>query len=316
MPRLPVPKQETMMHSTDDKADHHPLSPPVKKAVSRRIIGKYYILTHIIKESDKGNIYQAVSLKNFSFRSCVIKQGKPGMLLDKYERDMKDRLLWQKEVLFELGSTVPTPSCIDYFEDKGYSYLVLQYVEGKLLYTAVTDIFTASSWPLLSAQKQQQLLKLYGMVLDIVADIQFNLYVHRDITDSNFILLNDGRLCILDFELSYSTLRGQPKPAFKLGTLGYMSPEQVRNSKPDYPQDIYSLGALLSFILTKTPPKDFLKADRNKRKIQLKKITDYLPVNNLLIECLSGDPSRRPKLEYLKDTISGYIKHLSKLTKR
>jgi serine/threonine protein kinase len=300
-----------MIHSTDDKSDVPPSNPPVKKAVSRRIIGKYYILTHIIKESDKGNVYQAVSLKNFSFRSCVIKQGKHGVLLDKHHRDMKDRLLWQKDVLSELGSTVSTPALIDYFEDKGYSYLVLQYLEGKLLYTAVKEEFGAAAWHLLPVQKQQQLLKLYLKVLDIVADIQFNLYVHRDISDSNFMLLKDGSICILDFELSYSTLRGQPKPAFALGSNGYMSPEQVRNSKPDYPQDIYSLGALLCFILTKTPPKEFFKADRNKRKIQLKKITDYPPVNKLLSDCLSGDPSKRPPLDKVKSIVEGYIQHLS-----
>jgi serine/threonine protein kinase len=303
-----------MIHSTDDNADIPSSNPPVKKPVSRRIIGKYYILTHIIKESDKGNIYQAVSLKNFSFRSCVIKQGKHGMLLDKHQRDMKHRLLWQKDVLNELGSTVSTPAFIDYFEDKGYSYLVLQYIEGKLLYTAVKEEFNAAAWHLLTVQKQQHLLKLYLKVLDIVADMQFNLYVHRDISDSNFMLLKDDRLCVLDFELSYSTLLGQPKPAFALGSNGYMSPEQRRNSKPDYPQDIYSLGALLCFILTKTAPKDFLKSDRNKRKIQLKKVTDYLPVNRVLSDCLSGDPTKRPLLDKLKSTIEGYIQHLSGLT--
>lgn len=260
------------------------------------------MLTQLLNSTPKGNIYLAVSLKNFSFKRCVIKQGIPKALLDQYNRDMKDRLLWQKSVLQDLTSIV-TPGYIDYFEEKEHSYLVMQYVDGVSLFEVVKDTYQDKTWNTISSDSRKKLLLLFISALDLVYSIHQKGYVHRDITDSNFMVLEDGRLCILDFELSYSIYRKQPAPSFLLGTFGYVAPEQLKYAQPDYKEDIYSLGALLCFLLTNTPPVQFITVNLHKVERELCKITGDRAFSKIIINCLSSKRAERPSITSLKNAV-------------
>src|SRR5829696_3785700 len=89
---------------------------------------------------------------------------------------------------------------------------------------------------------------------------------HRDIKPENLFLAGDGRIKILDFGLAktYTTsehatteathLKTGTSPGTVLGTVGYMSPEQVRARPTDHRTDIFSLGVVLYEMLAGRQP--------------------------------------------------------------
>lgn len=76
--------------------------------------------------------------------------------------------------------------------------------------------------------------------------------LHKDITPGNILLTDDGIVKVIDFGIS-DRIRCQPASTlddYVIGTPAYMSPEQIRGESLDPRTDIYSLGVLVTQLLT------------------------------------------------------------------
>lgn len=297
-----ITEVDTMNVSTDDG-----INGKAEKKAGKRI-GYNYIIIKSLKESQKNDVVKCLyikSLTNFGF--CVIKEGTYGDSKDKQGRDIKDRLIWQQQLHKALQDKVRLPRLLGHFEENGNYYLVIERIKGKPLYKAVRESNGELREGLISGTKTG--LKFVDYLLQIVNlldALHQNGVVHRDATANNFIITPNGKVTVIDMELSYSLQQQSPTPPFTLGTHGYMSPEQLKTATPTIKEDIFSAGAVLLHLWTGISPS---KLTNEPIKDLFEKVHFFIPdkaVADIAVQCLHPDPVKRPTLKTVYNLLTQY----------
>lgn len=197
----------------------------------------------------------------------------------------------------------------DVGEQTDRTFIVMEYLEGRTLKQEI------SGHPL-------QLELLVAMAIQIcegLAAAHANGIVHRDIKPANIFVSPNSHIKILDFGIAKIQnveafeLRNDAPQAIAsdphqltaagsaLGTLEYMSPEQVRGEPLDSRSDLFSLGSVLYEMATGTPPfrgetrAEVYDAILHKDANSLRQINRALPteLEQIVGRCLQKDPRAR-----------------------
>jgi serine/threonine-protein kinase len=265
------------------------------EAYEARQIGQYR-LKQLIGSGGMGEVYLAEH--RMMKRPCaikVIRSDKAGdpLTLARFEREVRATAKlshWNTIDIFDYGRT-----------EDGTFYYVMEYLPGMNLNELVRQF---------GPMPAERAVYLMLQAADALTEAHRLDLVHRDLKPANiFSAIRGGHydvVKLLDFGLA--------KPMHALGDSGitqegsitgsplYMSPEQATgDQEPGAPSDIYSLGAVMYFLLTGRPPFDYEKplkviiAHSHEPALPISDLVDGVPddVQRIVMRCLEKNPEDR-----------------------
>ena len=207
-----------------------------------QIISNYRIISKI-GEGGMGIVYLAehITLK----RKAAIKELNP--LLSQNEQ-IKARFINEAVTLSQLNHQ-SIVALYDFTSHDNQLYLIMEYVEGNTL----NEIIEKNG-----AINETQAIHIFNEILNGFSYAHTKGIVHRDIKPSNIIIGLNGNPKILDFGIAKILASDAriTKTGMKLGSVIYMSPEQILGREIDSRTDIFSLGVTLFEMLTGKLPFD------------------------------------------------------------
>jgi serine/threonine protein kinase len=268
-----------------------------------RFIGKYRIL-ETLKFDAKGSVLKAIWMKKwYRPKYCVIKQGRNCMDSDWQGRDITDKIKWQYAQHEILKGHIPLPAPIELFSENGDTFFAMDYIVGSSLTVKVMDLFAERPWGDLPDSTRKQLVQYGQAIISSIKKMHTLGYIHRDISPANFIINRTNKVEFLDLELAYFVNSNYPDPPFAGGTFGYRAPELAEDGVPGYECDIFSLGALLVFLLTGLPPGRFSIDSPEHLRRQLNHYINNDFVDKVLARCLHPEPGKRPRIEIIENEL-------------
>jgi serine/threonine-protein kinase len=204
--------------------------------VGRVLDGRYRVLSHI---ADGGMATVYLALDQRLDREVAVK-----VMHDNLARDTTFVSRFRREARSAARLSHPNVVAVyDQGQDGTDMFLAMEYVPGRTL----RDVLTAEG-PL----TPRAALDLFDPILQAVAAAHDAGLIHRDIKPENVILREDGLVKVADFGLARAVTAATTTNASGtlLGTVAYLSPEQVERGVADARSDVYAAGLVLYEMLT------------------------------------------------------------------
>jgi serine/threonine protein kinase/tetratricopeptide (TPR) repeat protein len=187
-------------------------------------------------------------------RSSAASQQKVAVKLLRHTAEMNEinrRFQTERQILAALEHPFIARLIDGGTSDDGLPYFVMEYVAG----VPIDRYCDEQNLTL------EERLKLFRKICSAVEYAHAHAVIHRDIKPSNILVTKDGTPKLLDFGIAKvlrqnnSTAKTETTvTAFRMMTLDYASPEQMRGGRIGYAADVYSLGVLLYKLLTGKRP--------------------------------------------------------------
>jgi serine/threonine protein kinase len=200
------------------------------------MLGDRYQIIKAIGKGGMGTVYLAEDM-NVKGKQRAVKE-----LIRKTEE--YQQFIDEADILVKLNHPY-LPNILDYYppNDEGYSYLVMDYINGQTL----QELFYQQQ---LSTDK---VIKYAVQICDLFQYIHHEReepIVYRDLKPSNVMIDEQDNVRLIDFGIARNYKEGQYSDTVQIGTVGFAAPEQFENTQSDHRTDLYSLGAMMYYLLS------------------------------------------------------------------
>ena len=211
------------------------------------LIDNRYLLKRVVAAGGMATIYYALDLR--LDRPVAVKIMHPHLANDE---DFVGRFIREAKAAAALAH----PNIVA-IQDQGWNeggvpavFIVMEYIEGFTLRDVINEQ---------GALGVNESLRYFTPVLSAMSAAHKSGILHRDIKPENILISKDGRVKVADFGLAKGAQLGSTltvESSVILGSVSYLSPEQVQRGLSDMRSDVYSLGIVLFEMLTGKKPFD------------------------------------------------------------
>jgi len=201
------------------------------------VVDGRYRVRRLVARGGMATVYEAVDLR--LDRVVALKVMHPHLAADpefvaRFEREAKS------------AARLNHPHVVSVYDQgaaDGLVYLAMEFIPGRTL----RDILRAQG-----RLSPEQALAIIEPVLGALSDAHRAGFMHRDIKPENILISDDGRVTVADFGLAraMATTSTSATTGMIIGTVAYLSPEQVETGSADARSDIYATGICLFEMLT------------------------------------------------------------------
>jgi serine/threonine-protein kinase len=205
-------------------------------------LGSFKVLRKL-GEGGMGTVYKALDTQ--LKRNVAIKLISP--------RNINDTVVRQRFLKeARSASALNHPNICTIFQvgqESGLDFIVMEYVEGQTLKELIRE----------GAFEPDALIRIGIQIAEALEHAHSRRMIHRDIKPANIMINIEGRVKILDFglvkvlegeEMKRTVATGLTEQGAILGTVNYMSPEQLAGGAVDHRTDLFSLGIVLYELAT------------------------------------------------------------------
>ncbi|MBI3652457.1 MAG: protein kinase [Acidobacteria bacterium] len=206
-----------------------------------QLVGNYKIIDKL-GEGGMGEVFKGIDL--MLEREVAIKMLRPELAR---QQSIVERFRAEAITLARLNH--PNIATLYNFARQGNDFfMVMEYVKGHTFERLLKQS---------GAMPYQRAVQLFAQALDGMAHAHRLGIIHRDVKPANVMLMDAGLIKVMDFGIARVLGSNRiTRTGNVIGTIEYMSPEQIRGEATDARADIYSLGILLYEMLTGRVPFD------------------------------------------------------------